>query len=644
MNAIIASIFVFGEKQEKREVKLSPGLNIITGDSKTGKSALLEIVDYCLFASRSTIPKGVVEDFSILYSIILKVSEKHIVIARPSAKTGNGSKAFVKVETSGQFLEGISADYFSDLEPRPMKEVQIEVEKHLGLSVLDTRLDEEEDKQKGGGKASLRSCVPFLFQHQNLIANKHSIFYRFEDFYKRKKTIDDFPILIGWESSEYFIYRRELEQKQKELKAHDKLVKSLKLKDEEIQSRLRAIIESYYNIIGLELDAEFSLSELKKIAKKLPDVNNSIYADSNLKGKIQVKSETRKALRVQLTEVQELLALLETNSELTQGHAAQLRFLEMTSNLESNNESLVCPVCRSSNTALSDEIFAIHHSKEELKKELAKIDVYKEDNSQQIEELRKRRNSHKRQIAIISSEIDALEKQDKELLNKKSLRDQAFLAKGMAEANIKNLFSTDGQNVLSTDIDELKERITWLKSKLEGFDLKSKIKDAEVFLSNKMTDICNNLDFEDELKPGILRFSIEDFVFYYHFKDREKIYLSEMGSGANWLACHLSLFIALLHLNCREKNSTIPSFLFIDQPSQVYFPTKYGEAEEGLEEKTDENIMQVRNIFKVIIEALTAIEDECGFLPQIVVMEHADEVEFDKYVRARWKKDGEKLI
>ena len=159
-----------------------------------------------------------------------------------------------------------------------------------------------------------------------------------------------------------------------------------------------------------------------------------------------------------------------------------------------------------------------------------------------------------------------------------------------------------------------------------------------------MTDICNNLDFEDELKLGILRFSIEDFVFYYHFKDREKIYLSEMGSGANWLACHLSLFIALLHLNCREKNSTIPSFLFIDQPSQVYFPTKYGEAEEGLEEKTDENIMQVRNIFRVIIEALTAIEDECGFLPQIVVMEHADEVEFDKYVRARWKKDGEKLI
>jgi len=600
MNAIIVRIFLFGETQEKREVKLSSGLNIITGDSKTGKSALLEIVDYCLFASRSTIPKGVVEDFATLYSIVLKVSEKYIVIARPSAKTGNGSKAFVNVETSGQFLEGISTKYFSALVARPMKEVQVEVEQHLGLSVLDTRLDEEEDKKNAGGKATLRSCVPFLFQHQNLIANKHSIFYRFEDFYKRKKTIEDFPILIGWETSEYFIFRRELEQKQKELKAHDKLVKSLKLKDEEIQSRLIAIIESYYNVIGFELDTELSLPDLKKIAKKLPDVSNNSYANSNLKGKIQAQEAEREAVRDQLYEVQELLVLLETNSTLTQGHVGQLRFLEITSVLESNNDALVCPVCHSTNNGLSDEILAIHHSREELKSELGKIDVYKVDNSQQIEELRKQRNFLKREIIRIASEINALEKQDKELQVNKSLRDQAFLAKGMAEANIKYLLSRDGQNALSTDVDELTERIKWLKEKLEGFDLKSRIRDAEVFLSQKMTEICNQLDFEDELKPGVLRFSIEYFVFYYHFNNQEKINLSEMGSGANWLACHLSLFIALLHLNCREKKSTIPSFLFIDQPSQVYFPTKYGEVEDGENAEADENIMQVRNIFKVM--------------------------------------------
>ncbi|HHF0486439.1 DUF3732 domain-containing protein [Vibrio alginolyticus] len=33
-----------------------------------------------------------------------------------------------------------------------------------------------------------------------------------------------------------------------------------------------------------------------------------------------------------------------------------------------------------------------------------------------------------------------------------------------------------------------------------------------------------------------------------------------------------------------------------------------------------------------------------GFKPQIIVLEHADEPEFDQYVRYRWSSNGQKLI
>jgi hypothetical protein len=115
-----------------------------------------------------------------------------------------------------------------------------------------------------------------------------------------------------------------------------------------------------------------------------------------------------------------------------------------------------------------------------------------------------------------------------------------------------------------------------------------------------------------------------------------------MGSGANWLACHLSLFLALLRLNCKSAKSSIPAFLFIDQPSQVYFPTKYGLVEEGA--SLDENIKQVSNIFKVLAEEVASIWEDYDFEPQIIVMEHADEPEFENYIRRRWKKGGDKLI
>jgi len=70
MRAIIDSINIYGAEEEHRYIKLTSGVNIITGDSKTGKSALLEIVDYCLFSKTSSIPKGIITDFSSFYSIV----------------------------------------------------------------------------------------------------------------------------------------------------------------------------------------------------------------------------------------------------------------------------------------------------------------------------------------------------------------------------------------------------------------------------------------------------------------------------------------------------------------------------------------------------------------------------------------------
>ena len=642
MKSIISKILIFNNEGDKREVALDPGLNIITGDSKTGKSALLEIVDYCLFSSRSTIPKGVVENFAALYVLVLEVSEKYLIIARPSSSTENGSKCYLKVETEFSSVEDLTIEAFLEAEPRPIKEIQSEVERHLGISVLDTRLDGDESRQSSSGKASLRSSVPLLFQHQNLIANKHSIFYRFDDFFKRKKTLEDFPVLIGWANSEYFLLYRELEEKRKKLATENKLLKRLKLNNVELASRLRAEIGSYYTLVGREVDEAVTLPDLKKLAKQLPDVDAVSYADANLKLAIEEKISQRQAAKHEVEEKDRLLLALESNSKLSYDSISKLGFLRASGGAEMSSESPVCPVCHQHHSELNEEMEAIAESRDQLLSELGKIHTYSEDNSGQIEEVRRFRNKLKRQVSKLSGEIAALESKDKELQKGKPLRDIALRAKGATEARIGSLLSMNSENGASVDIEELKSQIAELKKKIEGFDLASIISDAESFLSEHMTRICNQLDFEQELKPGTLRFDLRNFSFHYHFKDREKILLSEMGSGANWLACHLSLFLALLRLNCKSPESAIPAFLFIDQPSQVYFPTKYGVAEEG--ESKDENILQVRNIFKVITAELESIRADYDVYPQVVVMEHADEPEFETHIRKRWKKDGDKLI
>lgn len=49
--------------------------------------------------------------------------------------------------------------------------------------------------------------------------------------------------------------------------------------------------------------------------------------------------------------------------------------------------------------------------------------------------------------------------------------------------------------------------------------------------------------------------------------------MNRTGGGENHLAYHLAALLAL-HSFAARNNRPIPQFLFIDQPTQVYFPSE----------------------------------------------------------------------
>jgi len=51
-------------------------------------------------------------------------------------------------------------------------------------------------------------------------------------------------------------------------------------------------------------------------------------------------------------------------------------------------------------------------------------------------------------------------------------------------------------------------------------------------------------------------------------------FLWEIGSGANWLAYHVALSLALQGYFLRLPHHPVPGLLIYDQPSQVYFPAR----------------------------------------------------------------------
>jgi hypothetical protein len=138
-----------------------------------------------------------------------------------------------------------------------------------------------------------------------------------------------------------------------------------------------------------------------------------------------------------------------------------------------------------------------------------------------------------------------------------------------------------------------------------------------------------------------------------------------MGSGANWLYSHVCLFLSLLrYFASLGERSLVPSILFLDQPSQVYFPAMIDMSTDGFDaeklkekekgdkgkEEVDDDMRAVTNLFVQILSILESINEQYGFTPQIIISDHADKLNlgekytFENYVRKRWRKKDDGLI
>jgi hypothetical protein len=99
-----------------------------------------------------------------------------------------------------------------------------------------------------------------------------------------------------------------------------------------------------------------------------------------------------------------------------------------------------------------------------------------------------------------------------------------------------------------------------------------------------------------------------------------RVPLYQMGSGENWVGYHLVTYMALAKW-FKKRKRPVPSFVFFDQPTQVYFPTDIDVTGNINEIAVDEDRLAVKRMFKWLHDL---IEGEFGGDFQIIVTDHAD--------------------
>ena len=115
--------------------------------------------------------------------------------------------------------------------------------------------------------------------------------------------------------------------------------------------------------------------------------------------------------------------------------------------------------------------------------------------------------------------------------------------------------------------------------------------------------------------------------------------MDRMGSGANWVGCHIIAHLAL-HKWFASQARPVPRFLFIDQPSQAYFPED-SDWQGDSPAQGGEDREAVARIYKLALSQV----DASGGAFQIIITDHANinESWFQNCIIERWR-EGQKLV
>jgi hypothetical protein len=172
---------------------------------------------------------------------------------------------------------------------------------------------------------------------------------------------------------------------------------------------------------------------------------------------------------------------------------------------------------------------------------------------------------------------------------------------------------------LRTEVDELRARLTQLQSELSSENIDERKRRALRLVNNNAARLVSHLDAERPNDPVSLE--VSDLTVKVTGPNRDD-YLSEIGSGSNWLSYHVAMILALQQFFLTLDHSPVPGFVVMDQPSQVYFRKKLvvREQEEVREPRLeDEDIEAVHKAYQVMGDVVGAAN---GSL-QIIVLDHA---------------------
>jgi len=627
----IKSIHIYSHDGQRRDLPFKlDGLNVITGRSSTGKSALSEIIEYCMGRSTFYVPEGIIRDKVAWFAVIYQFEKEEVLVAKPTPPGGGASCSTAMLRRGSQ----LQVPEFKDLEVNTDDDSIVELLSRL-LGIPENRTDVPLDQSRDSYDTNVKHTFYYLFQKQGLVANKDQLFnYRQDEFNPAQTIRDTLPILLGVTSHDRYGLESELRIAKRDLKISTK----------QLEQAREAIDTSHAKALGLHSEAR-----TVGVVGKIDEKQNAEGVIDALKSTLSWKPETLPdddGGRISLLE-EELVQLRRDRRDTQARIDAARQFAKRSGGYEneaaeqidrlasikalpknSDNGEWQWPFSEQNLAMESPVATVLLNELESLDKELRiatgqrpKLDAY-------LAELTSIADGIVGTIKQKEAELSAAMSANEVIVQMGTRNNAAARVVGRISLFLETLLPNEDLAKLEAKNRRLSIKVKKLEEQIGDDDSNERLTSILNNISTMMSQYIRDLNAEFGLYPA--RLSLPQLTIIFDRPERP-VPMGRTGGGENHLAYHLSALLAL-HAFAAKNNRPIPRFLMIDQPTQVYFPSEqvYKDADGSVQRtEADADLNAVRRLFELLLKFTQ--KDVPGF--QLIVTEHAN-------LREQWFQDA----
>lgn len=622
----IRELVLYGYNGKVRHLPFALGqVNIITGRSKSGKSVVGDIIDYCLGGDSCNIADGVVRDNVAWYGLLLQFEHERVFVARKNPDKGQQTTRVCYIDIGEKIEAPDNCDFSSNTNVSGIEE---SLTRRIGISEnLNTP---PEGQSRLPLAANIRHALYYCFQGQDEIAAKNFLFHHQSDDFITQAIKDTIPYFLGAISEEALalenersILKRKLTLEKRKLEENRYLMgggseRAISLIGE---ARQAGLIDASTQIDYQNYREMYSvLQTVMNWSPSMIGSNSGMDRLTFLQSKLQEIRDEFDEIGISLDNARKFVGETAGYSGEAQHQKMRLESIGLFEQLTFNPGK--CPLCSGTLEQPLPSVEMIKASIVNLDKSIANVTREQPKLRAFISDLEREREKKQEEIKALEAEIDGLYQQESERARLRDINARRGKVVGRISLWVESVENDTESEKQEQVVKRIEGRIKEINDILDRDSVEERKQSALSRIQEDMTKWAKALQLEHSDNPYRLDLNKVTVVVD---KPERPVPLKQLGSGSNWVGVHLIAYFALQRFFV-NANRPVPRFLFLDQPSQVYFPSELDE------KQIDWN--EVNKMYQFIIDRTIELNGKL----QVIVVDHADlkEDSFRQFICENW--------